>query len=131
MKKIILALMALFITIGISGCRTATIQNVPKQTIVQKMTQEEVGKSIVMAGNSLGWNMQKVSKGVIVATLFLRGHEAVVTIKYAADGYSISYRDSKNLKYNAENQTIHSNYNGWVHNLDRAIKNNLVVNSYH
>lgn len=37
--------------------------------------------------------------------------------------YGITYKDSTNLKYNGIK--IHSNYNSWVRNLDRAIQTEM------
>ena len=39
--------------------------------------------------------------------------------------YSINYKDSTNLDYDGTN--IHRNYNGWIANLDRAIKTQLAT----
>lgn len=50
---------------------------------------------------------------------------AQVDIPYNAKAYSIQYKNSANLKY--DGVSIHSNYNGWVQNLDRAIQSRLVA----
>ena len=52
-------------------------------------------------------------------------HTAIVEIPYTTKTYSIIYKDSTNLKYDAEKQTIHENYRGWIQNLDNAIKSRL------
>ena len=115
---------ALVITLMSTGCRTSPILNVPNQAIVapnNKVTTDDIYKAIARAGASLGWNMQKKSDGVILATLNLRDHQAVVIIKYTKENYSIMYESSVNLKFDAKDQTIHSNYNGWIQNLENAI----------
>jgi hypothetical protein len=56
-------------------------------------------------------------------TLRLRTHTAVVDIPYNDKEYSIVYKSSEGL--DAGNGTIHNNYNGWVQNLDRAIRTEL------
>ena len=115
---------ALVVVIISTGCRTSPILNVPNQEIVtpnNKVTKNDIYKAIARAGASLGWNMQKKSDGIILGTLNLRDHQAIVVIKYTRKNYSIMYKSSKNLKYNAEEQTIHSNYNGWIENLEKAI----------
>ena len=125
MKNILkIGAIALVITVIFTGCRTSPILNVPNQAIVapnDKVTTNDIYKAIARAGASLGWNMEKKSDGVILATLNLRNHQAVVIIKYTKEDYSIMYKSSKNLKFNAEKQTIHSNYNGWIQNLEKAI----------
>ncbi len=47
-------------------------------------------------------------------------HAAVVDIEHDTRSYSIKYRDSTNL--NAGDGMIHSNYNGWIQNLEKAIR---------
>ena len=63
--------------------------------------------------------MLEKEPGRIVGTLSLRSHEAVVEILYDTEGYSITYLNSVNLKY--DGQRIHKNYNSWVQNLSNAI----------
>jgi hypothetical protein len=48
---------------------------------------------------------------------------AVVDVNYTPQTYSITYKDSSNLGY--DGQSIHKNYNGWVQNLDKAIRAQL------
>lgn len=86
------------------------------------MTQDDVFKAIARAAGGLGWIVQKQSDGVVQATLNIRDHQAVALINYSATDYSIQYKSSVNLNYDASEQTIHSNYNGWIQNLDNAIK---------
>jgi hypothetical protein len=77
-------------------------------------------------GLGLGWGMKESSPGVIVGTLFLRTHTAVVQIKFDTNTYNIDYSDSVDLKYNAEKQVINRNYNGWIQNLNNSIRAQLL-----
>jgi hypothetical protein len=117
---------ALAITLG--GCaRTAPIlnlENVPvTSTDGKPLTAAQVRSSIVTAGTSLGWRIVDAGPGKLEGTLMLREHTAVVDIPYSARSYSIVYKRSDKL--NEMNGTIHSNYNGWVQNLDRAIRTEM------
>jgi len=117
---------ALAITLG--GCaRTAPIlnlENVPvTSTDGKPLTAAQVRSSIVTAGTSLGWRIVDAGPGKLEGTLMLREHTAVVDIPYSARSYSIVYKRSDKL--NEMNGTIHSNYNGWVQNLDRTIRTEL------
>ena len=69
--------------------------------------------------------MQPAGPGHIVGTLYLRGNVAQVDIVYTTITYSINYKDSRGLDYDGSN--IHSNYNGWVQKLDRAIARQLAT----
>lgn len=112
-----------------AGCRTGTIHNIDASQFTvanpSSVTLNAVSKEIIAAGVGLGWQMKKVKEGEIIGTLFLRTHMAQVRIPYTTKDYSIIYKSSTNLKYNAEDNTIHSNYNGWIQNLDNAIKTRL------
>ncbi len=85
---------------------------------------EDVTRAIVSAatGSTPIWNMQVVKPGHIVATLHNRQHMASVDINYTTKGYSITRKDTSNLKYNAEKGTIHPGYNKWIRRLDNNIR---------
>lgn len=119
-SKILIALLALSMVL-IAGCRTAPIYSVDNAEISGsgKHNANDVGQAIIRAGNSLGWQMKQAKPGTIIGTIHLRKHMAQVEITYNAKAYSINYKDSAELKY--DGSTIHSNYNGWVQNLNRAI----------
>ena len=105
-----------------AGCRTAPIKDVPRTRVpVSGASDTSVRNAIITAGAGLGWIIREKSPGLLVGTLHLRTHMAVVEIPYSATSYSIRYKDSSNLYYDATNRTIHSNYNGWISNLNRAI----------
>ena len=86
----------------------------------RKYTLDDMKNAIMRAGVGLGWQIQEVRPGQIIATLNIRTHMAQVTIDYNPKTYSITYKDSSNLNYDGTN--IHSNYNGWIQNMDNAIK---------
>lgn len=125
MKKILLATIFIVLSLSFTGCRTSQIQNVPNQHFTadnSKISNEDVYKAIKKAGTGLGWIVHKNSNKSAEATLRLRDHVAVVTVDYNLKDYSISYKSSTNLKYDKEDNTIHSNYNGWITNLNNAIQ---------
>ncbi|OGT30361.1 MAG: hypothetical protein A3E87_01345 [Gammaproteobacteria bacterium RIFCSPHIGHO2_12_FULL_35_23] len=130
MKKINYALIISTVLLLASGCTlryTPDIYNVNKAPVVTKTHQAtltQVGKAITSAGVGLGWSMQEVRPGYIVATLNLRAHQAKVGITYTTQTYNINYISSNNLMRNGE---IHQNYNSWVQNLNTAIKHQLEI----
>jgi hypothetical protein len=109
----------------LGGCRSANIYNVSAAPVVANnpVTLDDMQKAIVRAGAALGWQMKPVETGLIEGTLHLRTHMAKVHIKYDTTNYSITYKDSSNLDYDGTN--IHKNYNGWIQNLDKAIRSQL------
>jgi hypothetical protein len=126
MRIIGILLAAAAITFG--GCATTQpIYNVQNAPIVpppgKSVTMTDVNNAILRAGSQLGWQMQPVGPGKVSGRLALRTHLAVVDIEHDTKSYSIKYRDSQNL--NATDGQIHKNYNGWIQNLDKAIRAQL------
>lgn len=120
------AIMILF-----TSCRIGAVYNVTDTSITtgsgNEPSLDQVEKAILSAATTTrpAWSMRVEKPGHIVASLHVRSHTAVVDIAYSTKTYSITYNTSTNLKYDAEDKTIHSNYNGWIQNLDSAIKGKL------
>ena len=72
------------------------------------------------------WQASLVETGHMQCTLYIRDHMAKVDITYTTEAFSITYADSDNLKYDAEKNKIHRNYNSWVQNLRGDINNELL-----
>ena len=102
------------------------VSNAPVVTAGKAATMQDVQAAIVRAGNGLGWQMTPVQPGLVTGRLALRTHVAVVEVPYDTKSYSINYKESVNL--DAKEGNIHKNYNGWVENLDKAIKTELLRN---
>ena len=105
----------------------------PIQNVADTLAAAPAGKplnadqdraSIIRAGTALGWQIREEGPGKLVGTLMLRSHTAVVEIPYSAVSYSIQYKSSIDL--NEGDGQIHRNYNGWIENLDRDIRNELL-----
>jgi type IV pilus biogenesis protein CpaD/CtpE len=115
------------VTAGLVGCAAAPIMNVTEAPVVtasgKPLTNEQVRAAIVRAGSALGWQMKEDGPGMLVGTLQLRTHTAVVAIPYSPRSYSVQYRSSVNL--DEKGGTIHKNYNGWIQNLTRGINAQL------
>lgn len=129
LSGILVACLAIVI---VTGCRGAgQIYNVKEAPITtsagKELTVDQVGKAIMDAGIGLRWIMVVTKPGQIVATQNARNHTAIVDIAYDSKTYSMTYKDSVNLNYNAEKQTIHEAYSGWIRNLDNAIKGRLAI----
>lgn len=105
-----------------AGCRTAPVYNVQSSDLgaSPRASLAAVTQAIKRAGIGLGWQMSEDGPGRITGRLALRSHVAVVGITYDTRHFSISYRDSTNLKY--DGSQIHNNYNEWVRNLEQAIR---------
>lgn len=118
--------LASILALLIVGCRSAPVYNVSEQSVLSSksnLTLDDVSMAIVRAGGALGWQMKETKPGHILGTLHLRTHVAIVDVDYSTKSYSITYKDSTNLDYDGTN--IHSNYNGWVQNLQKGIQTQL------
>lgn len=128
MKNILKVISALFLGLFIlTGCTTLAIYNVDNDPIEGKISKDKVYKAIKKAGTSKGWIIRKVKPGLAMGTLNLRTHKAVVEIPYSEKTFSIKYKSSLNLKYDAEKGLIHKNYNSWIKNLENAINFQLAI----
>ena len=126
LKRIHIFLFTLLVVFAGGCARLNPVYNVDEAAVATGKTQasmDDIKNAIVRAGGSLGWIMKPTGSGSIMGTLNLRKHVAVVEIKYNSKTYSILYKDSQNLDYDGKN--IHSNYNGWIQNLNRAIQTQL------
>lgn len=121
------AFLVLSVLAAALGCGVAPIYNVTNQAIVtagaKPKTLEEIRAAIVEGGKARGWTMTEIGPGHLEAKLHVRVHVAVVDIKYSTTSYSITYKDSKDLKYDGTD--IHRNYNSWVQNLQSEIEKRL------
>ena len=133
MKRMVSGIVVVcLVMVVVVGCRGGgQIYNVKDAPVVTATGKEpsldDVQKAIIQAGAGLGWAMAVVKPGEIIGTLNVRSHQAVVTIPYTTKSFSILYKDSSTLKYNAEKQTIHENYTGWIQRLDGAIRSRLTA----
>ncbi|MCL2334669.1 MAG: hypothetical protein FWC57_01240 [Endomicrobia bacterium] len=125
MKKILAVLFVslLFCAAQVFAASLVT-PNVIKTAFPAK-SDAQVEKAILAGAKKRGWIASKTADGEIEAVLNIRVHMIAVTIKYAKDGYTIEYKNSSEMKYNAKKNVIHSKYNNWVENLDKSIQYSL------
>jgi hypothetical protein len=126
MKKTSLIILSLVITtLLFAGCRANPVRNISDAPVSasSNLASDQVRDAIIRAGTGLGWSMKADAPGHVLATLYIRDHIAIADIHYNTKTYSITYNDSTNLDYKDGN--IHKNYNGWIQNLDNAIKRQL------
>lgn len=122
MKKILkLSALPLITSFMTTGCGTGPIYNVQYSKIDDQKSSETVYAAIKEAGQSLGWKITKIKPGVAEGKLYLRTHLAIVRINYSNTAYNIHYVRSENLNYDPKTKEIHTNYNGWIQNLEKAI----------
>lgn len=123
MKFVGILVTAALLALGACGT-TQPIYNVESSPIAgpsgKSLSMTEVQQAIMRAGTQLGWQMQAEGPGRISGRIALRTHTAVIDVEHTTKTYSIKYRDSQNL--DARDGMIHRNYNGWIQNLEKAIR---------
>ncbi|MEM1382643.1 MAG: hypothetical protein AAGG06_03270 [Pseudomonadota bacterium] len=127
-KRPILAAV-LIATLALAGCRSAAVNNVVDAPFpvgvsgARSLSVDQTEAIIVKVGSDRGWIFTKLGTGHLEGTVNVRGkHTAVIDVLFDREVYSILYKDSQNLNYDAAENVIHPNYNSWVGLLDNDIK---------
>ncbi len=121
----LLALVA--VSFLLTACGVKPVHEVKSEVVPSNIQNSaQVKQAIKRAGMGLGWIIKEVDGETLEGTLFLRKHVAKITIPYSSSQYSLLYKSSDQLDYDQEDKTIHSNYNGWILNLNRAIQVQLI-----
>lgn len=112
----------------------------------KRLQAEQVKAAILAAAKEKGWGLAFEPSGKVLATLVVRNkHTVMVEIAYSAEKYSLTYRDSINMKYSPGSDrtpydlsssmrgyrqpagpVIHPFYNDWVRELKDAIRLELL-----
>ncbi len=141
----------LFILLLLIGCKAAPVYNVydAEITAANNIRLYQIEQAILKGCRVAGWRAKAISHGNIIAKYFAKRGKlaASVDIRFNRHSYSISYRNSKNLKYTVKENipeqsdntfsefnpfkkahelgppppTIHKIYNKWVRNLEEKI----------
>lgn len=112
------------------GALTASAQRMPvaivnhENVVVQRAngqpaTGDDVRKAVLTAAQATGrkWVVEEPEPGHMVATYHVRTHTVATDIRYTATHFSVTYKDSINMKYGPGPNgagVIHPFYNRWV-----------------
>ena len=122
MKKVLLAATLVF---AAAACATRPIAPITGNVPVER-SLKQVEAAIARAAVARTWQVKNTGAGSVELTLVNRKHTVIVDVKYTKETYTIAYKNSVNMKYNAANNTIHPKYTNWVNNLRLAIDQELV-----
>lgn len=128
LTKLLILVMLISLPMAAQARQIMNIENepVPMKLDGTSHTVEDVRDGIARGARQRGWNIIPGEGNELIASILVRErHYAEVTITYSKNTYSIRYRDSRQLKYNAARNTIHRNYNSWILNLSNSIKSHL------
>ena len=119
-----LLLLALVMVLPLAACKKSYVNNFNDVSVAASsgsLTKDKVKGVILASCANRGWVAREIEPGLISATITAKKHSAQVEIPYTGARYSIIYKNSVNLSYNPQNQSIHSRYNRWVNNLKHDI----------
>ena len=116
--------LSLVVLLG-AGCRTATVNNVPRAAIAApaNVTMQEMQDALAAGGQRAGWRMRELSPGQMRAEKIVNQHRALSEITYDTAGYSITLLAADNLLYNG--RRVHKVYNNWVKELQKSIDDEM------
>ena len=130
MKKILLSCLLFFAVPSVIARQVPLIDPIEEpvgMTVSGNASKENLKKALLTAGIKLGWVMQEEKDGGLVAMLPIRKHTVTVGIRYDAERFVVTYRDSVNLDYEVTSagREIHASYHKWVTNLLRETRAQL------
>lgn len=113
----------------LGGCTSKPVLDLEEQLVPTSFSGEPlalstVEQSILSASRKRGWIAKVVAPGLIEAQISVRNHGASVQIPFNQDSYAIRYKNSENLDF--DDGSIHRNYNKWVANLAKSIRQELL-----
>lgn len=122
---------AMIVVSVLAGCRQEPLQNVNGVEITARgLSLEQTEQAITMAGARRGWVFERVEPGKMTGRLDIRGkHTAIVDVLYSTNSFSILYNNSHNMNADVAQGLIHPNYNAWVRNLRKDIREQLAAAS--
>ncbi len=86
------------------------------------LTSRDVEAALLKCSGKRGWKLQKASPGMMVGRIIVRGkHYVEVDIVYNSKAMSVTYKDSRNMRYNAKQETSHNRYKGWVTTMSNEV----------
>lgn len=97
----------------------------PIPPAAQKLSLDEIGRNIILAGTPRHWRFEPIKPGQMRATYDNGKHAATINIAYSQRSYSITLVSTVNLLQ--EGNEVHRTYNMWVHNLEKDIDDRFQV----
>lgn len=117
MKKYLLLVFSVLL---LSSCNTIKIQEVESK-VDPSVSTEVIAQAIRDAAVRRRWNVVKHENSVYTLHLKTRKHRLTIEVPYKKGSYRMIYKDSENLKYDADSQTAHKKVYQWMNKLKRDI----------
>lgn len=130
MKHLVRCLVAPLVALLLSAAAhaRATVPIVDYENLVvattsgKQLTVAELREVIIRAGRSQGWDISDFGDGHLAASFNKSKHAIMVNIVLKPNTYSVTYKDSVNMKFEPAEKKIHPGYNKWVRMLVDTIR---------
>ncbi|MGE5626245.1 MAG: hypothetical protein ACM3ZT_11925 [Bacillota bacterium] len=117
-----------------TACAPVPVTDIDHQTVYREdekpLTLEDMTRAIRLAALRQDWKqVEVIEPGHIVATQRDEDNTKFVSVDilYTTTEYSIHYKDSKGMKYNAANRTIGHHYKSMLNDLHEEIAEMIQV----
>lgn len=120
-KSLIVGLAVLTFT-ACSGPAIYTGGDAPVSQIGNIPSLEQVDKAVKDSLIGRGWIPQKNSNQSYIGLYKRRSLMAKIKVLFNTNTFTIKHLESKNLDYDASDQSIHETYNRWIQNLEHDIR---------
>ena len=116
--------LALFVlSAPVQAARTQPLYNPDPIEVPAGKSAEQVKAAVRKAMVRYSFSIKEIGPGHVEGKHVKHSksmeHTAVVTVKYDTKSVRITYKDSKDLNYDASKQMIHGTYNRWIRNLEK------------
>ena len=102
------------------------VDDVISQPVPSSIHNPQLVKELIMSsGIKLGWIFKEVDSSTLEGTLFMRKYVARITIPYSSTEYSLIFKTSEQLRYDAEEDAVYTTDYTWMDALDQAIQKRL------
>lgn len=127
MKRALVTLLSLLF-LSTAALHADAILNVDQPIRTLELSNAQIKSAIVNAALEQHWAVIPEGDGRLSATYRRSNYMAKIAIIYAPTFYTISYADSKNMRY--KGTTIHPTYNRLIKELQANIVRNLKSGNY-
>ena len=124
MKKLLITALFALTLVGCASLRPIAPMTYPVPAESSELVK--VKKGILAGAVERGWTYKELGGNKVELTLLNRKHKVVVDVAYNTKDYTVTYKDSENMKYDKEKNAIHGKYANWVRNLNASIQKNLI-----
>jgi hypothetical protein len=126
MKSIFTKISLLICALVVVGCTTQPIKTINSQ-VPEGLTKAQVSESIKKAGSIREWVITDNGEDQLIGKLLYKGDLVIVNIPYNETTYSILYKSTSGLNYDAKDRTVHRAYNKWTAILNEQIQKQLMI----